>query len=171
MLALLAAALVLCFPALILTAAVSDATTFTIPNWIPLTLLALFPVAGLAVGVPLPTMGMHLAVGAAALALGAGMFAMKWMGGGDAKLIAAAALWLGLPALPGFLLATAMTGGGLAVMLLLLRSVHFRAAVALGPRWVNRLADAKEGIPYGIAIAAGTLGAFATSPFGVALGL
>jgi prepilin peptidase CpaA len=171
MLALLAAALVLCFPALVLTAAATDVTSFTIPNWIPLALLALFPVAGLAVGVPLPTMGLHLAVALGVLIVGAGMFALRWMGGGDAKLIAAVTLWLGLPALPGFLLGTAMIGGSLAIMLLTLRSVHLRPMVALGPRWVHRLADSKEGIPYGVAIAAGTMTAFAASPFAAALGL
>lgn len=171
MLALLAAALVLCFPALVLTAAVSDATSFTIPNWIPLALLALFPVAGLAAGVALPTLGLHLALGAGALVAGMAMFALRWMGGGDAKLIAAVVLWLGLPALPAFLLATALTGGSLAILLMALRSIHLRPMVALGPRWVNRLADSKEGIPYGVAIAAGALGGFAASPFGAVLGL
>ncbi|MBU1377711.1 MAG: prepilin peptidase [Alphaproteobacteria bacterium] len=171
MLALLAAALVLCFPALVLSAAFSDAISFTIPNWIPLALLALFPVAGLAVGVSLPALGLQLAVGLGFLVVGAGMFALGWMGGGDAKLIAAVVLWLGVPALPTFLVATAMTGGMLALSLLMLRSAHFRAAVALGPRWVNRLADSGEGIPYGVAIAVGALFAFTASPFGVALGL
>jgi prepilin peptidase CpaA len=171
MLTLLVAALVICFPALVMTAAVSDATSFTIPNWISLALLALFPLAGLAVGVPLPAMGVHLALGVGALVIGAGMFAMGWMGGGDAKLIAAAALWLGPAALPSFVLGTAMTGGGLAMVLLLLRSPAFRPMVVLGPRWVNRLADADQGIPYGVAIAAGTLAAFSISPFGASLGL
>jgi len=171
MLALLAVALVLCFPALVLTAAVSDATSFTIPNWIPLALLALFPAAGLAVGVPLPTLGLHLALGFAALIAGMAMFALRWMGGGDAKLIAVVVLWLGLPALPAFALGTAMIGGGLAIMLLTLRSVHLRPMVSLGPRWVNRLADSNEGIPYGVAIAGGTLAAFAASPFAPVLGL
>lgn len=171
MLALLAAALVLCFLALVLSAAFSDAVTFTIPNWISLALLALFPVAGLAAGLSLPTLGLHLALGFGALIVGAGMFAMRWVGGGDAKLIAAVLLWLGLPAMPQFLIATAMTGGSLAITLLMLRSVHFRALVALGPRWVNRLADSNEGIPYGVAIAVGALFAISDSPFGAVVGL
>lgn len=171
MLALLAVALVLLFPALVLTAAVSDAASFTIPNWIPLALLGLFPVAGLAVGLPLPTLGLHLALGFAALIAGMAMFALRWMGGGDAKLIAAVVLWLGLPALPAFALGTAALGGGLAIVLLTLRSIHLRPMVMLGPRWVNRLADSKAGIPYGVAIAGGTLAAFAASPFAPVLGL
>ncbi len=171
MLALIAAALVLCFLALVLSAAFSDAVTFTIPNWIPLALLVLFPVAGLAASLPLQTLGLHLALGFGALVVGAGMFAMRWVGGGDAKLIAAVLLWLGLPAMPQFLVATAMTGGSLAITLLMLRSVHFRPLVALGPRWVNRLADSNEGIPYGVAIAVGALFAISASPFGAVVGL
>lgn len=171
MLALLAVALVLCLPALLLTAAVSDAMSFTIPNWIPLALLALFPVAALSMGVPLPAMALHLAVGVAALVAGMAMFALRWVGGGDAKLMAAAALWLGLPAVPEFLLAAAMAGGGLAVVVLTMRSAAFRPVILLGPSWVGRLADPAQGIPYGVAIAAGALIALPDSPFGAALGL
>jgi prepilin peptidase CpaA len=171
MLAVLAAALVLCFAALILAAAVSDATSFTIPNWISLALLAIFPLAALAVGLPLPTIGLHLAVGVAALIVGMVMFALRWLGGGDAKLIAAAALWLGLPGTPSFLLTGALVGGGLAVALLMLRSPAFRPVVVLGPPWVSRLADPDQGVPYGVAIAAGALWALPASPFGAALGL
>ncbi|TAJ69045.1 MAG: pilus assembly protein CpaA [Phenylobacterium sp.] len=171
MLALLAAVLVLLFPALVLAAAFSDAISFTIPNWISLALLALFPVAGLAVGLPLSTLGLHLAIGVAALLAGMVMFALRWMGGGDAKLIAAAALWLGWPALTTFVLGTAVAGGGLAILLLSLRSANLRPIVALGPRWVNRLADGEQGIPYGLAIAIGALTAFASSPFAAAVGL
>lgn len=171
MLALLAAVLVLLFPALVLTAAFSDAISFTIPNWISLALLALFPVAGLAVGLPLPTLGLHLAIGFAALLVGMIMFSLRWMGGGDAKLIAAAALWLGWPALLNFILATALAGGGLAILLLALRSAPLRPMIALGPRWVSRLAEQEQGIPYGLAIAIGALAAFTKSPFAAAVGL
>lgn len=171
MFALLATLLVLLFPALVLTAAFRDALSFTIPNWIPLALLAVFPVAGLAAGVPLPTLGLHLAVGLGALLIGMGMFAVRWMGGGDAKLIAAVALWLGWSAIPAFVLATAMAGGGLAIVLLTLRSAPMRPMVALGPGWVNRLAEEGQGIPYGLAIAIGALAAFPSSPFAAVLGL
>lgn len=171
MLALLAAALVLCLPALVLTAAVSDATSFTIPNWISLALLAIFPFAALAAGVPLPTMGLHLALAFAALLAGMAMFALRWIGGGDAKLLAATVLWLGPPAMPDFLLGMALLGGGLAIVLLALRSDVLRPMVLLGPRWVNRLADPGKGIPYGVAIAAGALLALPDARLGAAPGL
>lgn len=171
MIALIAAALVLCFPALVLAAAVSDATSFTIPNWMSLALLAVFPFAALATGLPLPAMGLHFAVGGAVLAVGIGMFAMRWVGGGDAKLLAAVSLWLGWSALPTFLLGAAIVGGVLAMALLALRSDRLRPVVVLGPPWFSRLADPGEGVPYGVAIAAGALLALPSSPFAKVLGL
>ena len=162
---LISLALALAFPALVLFAAAKDVTSFTIPNWIPLSLAALFPAAAFAAGVPLATIGLDAAIGAAVLVAGMVMFALRWMGGGDAKLFAAAALWLGWPALTTFGLAAALTGGVLAVMLLALRSDALRSVVLLGPRWVVRLAEPGEGVPYGVAIAAGTLAAFPLTPF------
>ena len=70
MLAVLAAVLVLAFPALTLAAAFKDATSYTIPNWISLALIGVFPVAALAVGVPLPQLGLHVVVGFLALIVG-----------------------------------------------------------------------------------------------------
>jgi prepilin peptidase CpaA len=92
-----------------------------------------------------------------------GMFAVGWIGGGDAKLFAAAGLWMGLTALLPFLMVTALAGGGLAVSLLALRSVWLRPLMVRGPRWVSRLATPGENVPYGIAIAAGALAAFPES--------
>ena len=166
----IAAALVLSFPALVLVAALKDVISFTIPNWISLALLAIFPVAALAAGLPFPAIGLHVAVGVGGLALGLVMFALRLMGGGDAKLIAAVSLWLGLAAMPQFLAATAMAGGALAITVLAMRSAAMRPVVLMGPRWVLRLAEPREGIPYGVAIAVGALAAFPTSPLAAALG-
>jgi prepilin peptidase CpaA len=168
---ILATALALLLPALVLTAAMSDATTFRIPNWISLALIAAFPVAALAAGLPLSTLGLHLGVGAAALALGMAMFALRWMGGGDAKLFSAVALWMGWPAVLTFLSAAAIAGGVLAALLLALRSAAVRPMVLTGPRWVARLAEPGEAVPYGVAIAIGALFALGASPFAGVLGL
>ena len=89
--------LLLIFPVLVITAALRDVTSYTIPNWISLALVAAFPVTALALGLPLNVIGLNLGVGATALAAGMGMFALGWIGGGDAKLLAAAALWIGWP--------------------------------------------------------------------------
>ena len=164
MFALLAPMLAFAFAALVLTAAVKDALSFTIPNWISLALMALFPVAGFANGVPMALLWPHLAVGAAVLIAGMAMFAFRWIGGGDAKLFAAVALWLGWPALTAFLIAVAMAGGSMALFLLTLRSAAFRPVMLLGPRWVTRLAEPGEGVPYGVAIAIGAFSAFPGSP-------
>jgi prepilin peptidase CpaA len=93
------------------------------------------------------------------------------MGGGDAKLLAAAALWMGWPAVLPFLAGAAIAGGGLAMALLALRSAALRPLVLGGPRWVVRLADPGEGAPYGVAIAAGALLALPQAPLAGGLAL
>jgi prepilin peptidase CpaA len=165
MLHLVQALLVAVFPALVITAALRDVTSYTIPNWISLTLIAGFVPAALAMGLPLPALGLHLGVGALGLVAGMAMFALGWIGGGDAKLFAASALWLGWPAAAAYGVATGMAGGGLALTLLALRSGYLRPYVVTGPAWFSRLAEPGENVPYGLAIAIGALAAFPASPF------
>lgn len=164
MIQFLQAALVLVFPALVIVGALRDVVSYTIPNWVSLALVAAFPLAALALGLPLGVAGLHLGVGAAALVCGMILFALGWIGGGDAKLLAAAALWLGWPAAVTFLLVTGLAGGALALGLLTLRSAWLRPVVLLGPPWFNRLAEPGENVPYGLAIAVGALAAFPASP-------
>ena len=151
------------FPLLLLVAALRDLASYTIPNWISLTGLAAFAVVALAVGLPLPQLALAAGVGAAALALGVGMFALGWIGGGDAKLFAVCGLWLGWSAFMPFLLVTAVAGGALAVALLLARKLSVWLPTA-APAWVRRLATPGENVPYGVAIAVGALVAFPASP-------
>ena len=146
-------------------AAAKDLTSYTIPNWISLSLAGAFLPAALAAGVALPQLGLHLAIGLGALLAGMALFALRWIGGGDAKLLAAAALWLGWPALAPFLIATVLTGGALSLAILSLRAPLLRPLVLSGPAWFVRLAEPKEGVPYGVAIAVGALTAFPASPF------
>lgn len=157
---ILQAVLLLVFPVLVIVAALRDVTSFTIPNWISgLLILAFFP-AALALGLSLPQIGLHAAVGAAALVMGVIMFALRWIGGGDAKLFAAAGLWLGWPAVFPYLVYTAIAGGALALALIGLRSMWMRAFVVGGPAWMGRLATPGESVPYGVAIAVGAMAAF-----------
>ncbi|MEI9965544.1 MAG: prepilin peptidase [Caulobacteraceae bacterium] len=109
------------FPAGVIVAALKDATTFTIPNWISAGLvIAFFPMALLA-HMPLSAVGISLAAGFAALVAGIGMFAAGWCGGGDAKLLAASALWLGWPGVLPFLAVTGIAGGAVTLGLLAAR--------------------------------------------------
>ena len=162
--------LVLVFPALAITAALRDVVSYTIPNWISLALIAAFPVAALAQGMTLPDLGLAFGIGAIALVAGMAMFALRWIGGGDAKLFAAAALWLGWPALTTYLAVTGIAGGALAVGLLSLRSPILLPWAMNGPPWFARLAEPGENVPYGLAIAIGALAAFPASALMQGLG-
>ncbi len=152
---------VLCiFPALVIAAAVTDMASYTIPNRLNLALAAAYPVVALVLGRPPMEIGIALAIGAGALLAAMGMFAAGWIGGGDAKLFAAASLWLGWPALATFLMATALVGGGLALLLLNVRAAWLRPYLAGAPPWLARLTTTGEAVPYGVAIAVGALAAF-----------
>jgi prepilin peptidase CpaA len=159
---LLVAAFFLPFAALVIVAALRDVTTMTIPNWISLALLGAFVPAALIVQLPLATVGMCLAAFAACLAGGVAMFALRWIGGGDAKLFAACALWLGWGALTPFIAYTGIAGGVLTLTLLAGRRACEVYAVR-GPGWIGRLMTQGGDVPYGVAIAAGALAAFPQS--------
>lgn len=147
------------FPALVIMGALRDVTTMTIPNRISLALIVLFFPAAFAVGLPFSEVASNVGVGMVALVVGMVMFALRWVGGGDAKLLAAAALWLGLPAASHFLLWTGLAGGLFAVALMQARA-YCQPYASRGPRWIGRLLEPKGDIPYGVAICAGALAAF-----------
>lgn len=164
MLSFLVPALAAAFAALVLTGAVRDLISYTIPNWISVAILALLPVAILAADVTLATAGLHVAIGVGVLIAAMAMFAFRWIGGGDAKLLAAASFWMGWPAVMDFMLWTALTGGVLAVILMSMRRAPLRPLVLLGPSWLVKLSEPGGAAPYGVAIAAGALMALPKSP-------
>lgn len=158
----LAAVLLSVMPVLVIVAALRDLTTMTIPNWISAALIvAFFPVA-LVLQLPLAELLAHVGVALAALAVGAGLFALRVVGGGDAKLMPAVCLWLGLQAAAPFVLYTAIAGGVLALGLLGVRGAAAPYA-GMAPQWLGRLLQPKGDIPYGLAIAAGALAAYPES--------
>ena len=157
------------FPALLLIAAFRDATSFTIPNWISIAAVAAFLPAAMLAGLPPPALAIALALGMLTLVVGISMFAAGWIGGGDAKLLAACGLWLGWSAFLPFLLLTAASGGALALALLVLRKTNSWLPLQM-PTWMRRLATPGENVPYGVAIAAGALAVFPTSPIAAAIG-
>jgi prepilin peptidase CpaA len=151
------------FPLAMIVAALRDLTSYTIPNRISLALLAAFVPVALLAGMSLPALGLSVLVGGAMLGVAVGMFALRWIGGGDAKVLAVSALWLGWPAVMPFAVWTALAGGGLAVILMCGRRLS-QPIVARGPPWVGRLLTPGGDVPYGLAICVGALMAYPASP-------
>ncbi len=154
----------LIFPLLLVVAALKDVVSFTIPNWISAALLAAFPLAAWSAGLGWGEVAQHAAVGGVALVVGMGLFALNWIGGGDAKMLSASALWLGPVAVAPYLLWTALVGGALAVGLVMARKAAAQMpAMAGGPKWVGALLSPKGDVPYGVALCVGALLAFPKS--------
>jgi prepilin peptidase CpaA len=148
-------ALLLAFPALVAFGGAYDLLTMTIPNRVSIALVALFLVVAVISGLSTQDILSHLTAGAIVLVAGIVLFAIGGFGGGDAKLLAAAALWIGLDQLVPFLTYVTLFGGVLAIAILLYRNsvlVHPRA-----PDWAVNLHKQGTGIPYGIAIASSAL--------------
>ena len=149
-------------PLLMMVAGIGDFLSYRIPNWLTgLIALTFFPMA-LLMGMPLDLLLWHVATGVALLAVGFGVFAMGWFGGGDAKLLAAAGLWFGWPAAMQFLVLTALAGGVLALVACAWAALQADQEMR-GRRWVDRVRHAKLDLPYGVAFAAGAVLAFPQS--------
>lgn len=146
----------LLFPALMAFAAASDLFTMTISNRVSLALIAGFVALALLGGMGLHDMLLHFGAGAAVLVVAFACFAMGWVGGGDAKVAASVALWLGFDHLLNYLVYVSLLGGALTVLLIQFRQWPLPSLLT-GQAWLNRLHDKQSGIPYGIALALGAL--------------
>lgn len=145
-------AILIVFPAAMAFAAAMDFFTMTIPNRLSMALVIGFCCLAPFVGMDLATLGSHVASGTAMLAIAFVFFAMGWIGGGDAKLFAASALWIGHQNLMDYAFATALLGGVLTLAFLGLRMTPLPAGLAR-QEWIARLYDPDHGVPYGIALA------------------
>ena len=141
-------------PLLLVTAAIFDLASFTIPNFLNLALFAAFAVFAGVIGLSLGAAGWHVLAGLLGLVVGFTLFALGWIGGGDAKLFAAVALWLGFTDMMVYALVASICGGALTLAILLLRQCPLPALLAR-QSWLLRLHDEHSGIPYGVALAAG----------------
>jgi prepilin peptidase CpaA len=135
-------------PVILVWAAAVDILTRKIPNTVVLLLTACFAIFAVAAGMPFAQIAAHAACASAVLLFGFLLFSLSMVGGGDAKLLAAASLWFGFDSLLLFLASTALAGGVLSLAYLAVSA----ARVGLGQE------DALvRSIPYGAAIAAGAL--------------
>jgi len=145
----------------LIAAAAWDIATYTIPNPIQLILLASFALFAVTSGMSAGVLTAHLAAGLMGLVMGFSLFAFGFVGGGDAKLFACVALWFGLSDLLSYAITASIFGGALTLGLLFFRKFPLPAVLAR-QNWLLRLHDQTAGIPYGVALAAGS---FAILPY------
>ena len=130
-------------------ASITDLANRKIRNLTVLTALALFvPWAAMSTG---HAVILDLEAGAIALLAGVAIYAAGWMGAGDAKLFAAASLFLGLQDLLALTMLTALVGGAMAVISLVSRPTRAMTMMTMRGK-----GDFGRGIPYGVAISIAT---------------
>jgi len=149
----------LLFPALMAFAASSDLLTMTISNRLSMALAGGFFLLTLITGMSLYAFGMHLAAAAVVLVIAFVFFSQGWIGGGDAKLVAATALWFGFDYLLDYLIYASLFGGALTLAIIQFRKLPLPAALAR-QTWILRLHETGAGVPYGIALAAAALAVY-----------
>jgi prepilin peptidase CpaA len=140
------------FAAVLVAAAIEDSIRLRISNLLVLGLLvgalAAMSMAGLDIA-----LWQNFAVLAGLLLVGTPLFAAGKMGGGDVKLLAAAGLWFDLRGALLMLVSVLLAGGLLAFLIIIARLFGWSDATR------ERVLILKRGggIPYGVAISAGTL--------------
>jgi len=158
------------FPALMAFAASSDLLTMTIANRVSLVLIGGFVLLAGLVGLSAADMLSHAGAAAAVLAAAFACFACGWIGGGDAKLAAATALWLGFGHLFDYLVYASLLGGVLTLLIVQFRHLPL-PHILIGRDWAERLHRQGGGVPYGIALAAAALLIYPQTEWMTALGL
>jgi len=138
----------LVFCLILAAAAGSDVARYRIPNAMCLALAAAAFVFALPHdGAALAGRGLSLAaLGGAALAL----YLMRALGGGDAKLLMAAALWMPWASLPLFVFVLALAGGAQALATLALRRLTGPATAAARTRMPYALSIAAAGVVWAL---------------------
>ena len=155
--------LLLIFPIAMIYAAAMDFFTMTIPNRVSLALIVGFFAAAVLGGLGwMDILQARRSRLRSCLSITVVMFSQGWLGGGDAKLLAAASLWFGFNQLLDYVVMVALFGGVLGIAASWLPQRH-SAVIIAGRDWAERLHDKKAGIPYGVALGAAGLWVFPTS--------
>jgi prepilin peptidase CpaA len=144
------------FPAMMAFAASSDFFTMTIANRVSLILVGGFAALAVLMGTSAAAVCSHAGAAALVLAVVFVFFARGWIGGGDAKLAAATALWLGFAHLADYLFYASLLGGALTLLIIQFRAIPL-PPMFVGRAWAERLHRSDSGVPYGIALAAAAL--------------
>jgi len=162
------AGIFLIFPLCMAVAAFSDLFTMTIPNRVSVILLGAFALIVPFVGLTPSVVGMHLIAAGIVFVACFAFFALNVMGGGDAKLLSAAALWFGYDQSLLLFAVYVSVIGGMMTMLILAMRANAHVFAAIGMPVPRSLMHAKK-IPYGIAIGIGGFLAYPSSPLMMAV--
>jgi prepilin peptidase CpaA len=153
------------FPFAMIFAGLSDLLTMTIANRVSLLLIATFALVAPFTGMDLATYGMHFAAAGMVLAVMFTLFAFGGVGGGDAKLLTAIALWCGMSnTLVEYLLYSAILGGWLTIGLVVYRGSIVAEFAGSYFAFLEKLGRKDVGVPYGIALGIGGLAVSADLP-------
>ena len=138
--------------------------SMTIANRVSIVLVATFAIVAPLTGMEWSAYGLHLAAGAVVLAVTFALFAIGGMGGGDAKLLAATAVWMGFNfCLVEYLITSAFFGGLLTLVILVYRNSPLATFTQHHPV-LRHFANQSVGVPYGIALGIGGLISYPDSP-------
>lgn len=160
---MLASFIVFGLPILLALASATDFLEMTIPNWIPTLLIVMFFASCPFIELTLAEISWHIAAALVVFAACFALFAINVMGGGDAKLLTAVALWYGFNgSLLHFLVYTGYLGGLLTILIILLRA-NWDKLATVGIRLPETMMAARK-IPYAIAIGAAGLLTYPNSP-------
>jgi prepilin peptidase CpaA len=155
------------FPFCMVFAAVSDMISMTIANRVSIILVATFAIAAPITGMDWASYGWHFAAGGTVLAVTFAMFALGGMGGGDAKLLSATAVWMGMSfELLQYLILGAVIGGLLTLLIILYRRSPLSTLTG-NNIFLRHFADEKVGIPYAVALGAAGLIIYPSTPLAV----
>lgn len=146
---------------LVLIAAYFDGRYMIIPNWISVALVLAFVVMALLKGFTFDEWLWHVGMSVLVFAVTFLLFLMRAMGGGDVKLLAATSLWFGLTGLLPFIFYVSSLGALLAIGKMIWIAIDSKRKA----QKLDRTTLTKAEVPYGIAIAFGTIIAFPQSIF------
>jgi prepilin peptidase CpaA len=157
------------FPGTMALTALTDLLFMRVPISLVFALTVGFFILAPLVGLGLGDIATHVATAFAALTLCLALFSLGWIGGGDVKLFAASCLWFGPHDTIAYSVLVAVIGMSLTILILFWRGLPLPSTLA-SQGWVIRLHNPKEGVPYGIALAAAGLLVYPSTPFMAALG-
>lgn len=136
------------FGALLLAASCWDVLRLRIPNIIPAALVVVFALRMLLAGGVQDPLGHLMAMGLALLIL-LPLFALNMLGGGDVKLLAAVALWLGMNKLAALLILVGIVGGVFALVWL---AIRWLIRAEMRGRELPRSLQARAPLPFAVPI-------------------